>query len=1188
MSDSGKRKQSRDDDDEEDMPSMPLDTGLPHILVKEGVLSKKSPKGLFKVWQDRFFRLFTDGLEYSKKKGDNALGFIPITSITLCEMPDKKKKPDRFDVLIGDRKNGRVFSLVTKPAEEAQKWVDLITKQVKEANMSTSAPNSPPIIVNSEQKLWKVSGDKRGTMSPLSLQAAAQAAVAGSANSHPANSAARSSHSSSAKEQKANDITIEMRLQLRLLRDETPASLTAFGSLYRAVDDARLRDGDCPNTFLVHVVKKNDANYALVCRVMELMNTLKHPLIMSQIYRGESSDAAFAVYAPAVGADASVLTLLEQHRKFPEDVCRFFVASVIVALEYLHKQPASSPSFFRNLSPHRLFVNSDGLLCLSDVLLALPMALKSGSSELPAVEEEREENAQDAKGLSLPALSAEYSAPDDVDSSLTDLWRLGVLMYEMAVGVPPFRSRAPTKEARDAEIKQAIADYTPEKLRFPPSTSPALCEVIRRLLINDPSQRLSLQEVRESEWMKESNINWEALANTTDKNAGLTCTFAPDWVKSNVYDNKFVTRQKTLQLYQARYQCALKVELHGAKNLAPPAKVYYCKLMCQNRMHTFPTTSCTVAPEWASPANKCRLEVHAYDGAPSGEVVLELLCENPSKGEAVCGSVQLSLSDVYNSYPHPLSLSQTLIDANGFPMGEIQVTYIWEQTRLPQPTVFYGVEPLAAASSSNAPFTRQSSFSITSASRPASSSLSLNKASVDRSLVSQSLLEVFGEVPLPEAPKKTRKTRALTVSSPSSAPLSPLSPSSPSSMSRLASSPLSPSASAMAGSENKCECVSEEAEAEATNKDPEPESEVDEKESAEEAANADLERLRLAEEEEAEAEAARKQRAEEEAALEAARKEREEEEARLRLVEEQQQREAAEAAQRAAEEEARVQAELERIREEEEAARKQREEEEAQALAKQEAIRKEAQEKEEKRLAEIAAMEQRRQAEEEERKRQEEEEERLMREEEERLKAEEDEALRKEQEQLAEARRKLLEEKKAIEAARRKAQLELEKRKLEEERKQLEDERLQMEDELREIELTRKREEDERRVAEERRKLAEKRALEESAAALAIERAKLLEEVQALDKARLEREHKERLLREQEAQQRAEKEARDQLERELKSKAALQMRQRVDQAKAAVFAQAENVADCKVCGCKEFKSHTFRRHQCASCFHEHE
>lgn len=70
------------DEDEERLDFGKIDnTGSPHVLIVEGSLKKKSPKGL-KLYQNRYFKLYSDCLQYFKAKADNAPAGTSSSSVS--------------------------------------------------------------------------------------------------------------------------------------------------------------------------------------------------------------------------------------------------------------------------------------------------------------------------------------------------------------------------------------------------------------------------------------------------------------------------------------------------------------------------------------------------------------------------------------------------------------------------------------------------------------------------------------------------------------------------------------------------------------------------------------------------------------------------------------------------------------------------------------------------------------------------------------------------------------------------------------------------------------------------------------------------------------------------------------------------------------------------------------------------
>jgi len=146
---------------------------------------------------------------------------------------------------------------------------------------------------------------------------------------------------------------------------------------------------------------------------------------------------------------------------FNEEVTRFYIGSMVLFLECLH----SKGHVFRNIKPESLLIDSQGYLCMTDLCFLKPVAKTEMTWTMCG--------------------TPDYFAPEVIlnqgHNSAADWWALGVLMYELLVGTPPFYS-----EDRMTVYKQALSG----KISFPSHVSRFSRHLISQFLQTAPSKRI--------------------------------------------------------------------------------------------------------------------------------------------------------------------------------------------------------------------------------------------------------------------------------------------------------------------------------------------------------------------------------------------------------------------------------------------------------------------------------------------------------------------------------------------------------------------------------------------------------------------------------------------------------------------------------------------------------------------------
>jgi len=94
--------------------------------------------------------------------------------------------------------------------------------------------------------------------------------------------------------------------------------------------------------------------------------------------------------------------------------------------------------------------------------------------------------------------SLAYSAPeillgDSYDAPAVDIWSLGVILFMLVCGHPPFQ------EANDSETLTMIMDC---KYTVPPHVSEGCRRLIGRMLQRDPCKRANLDDIASDPWLQ--------------------------------------------------------------------------------------------------------------------------------------------------------------------------------------------------------------------------------------------------------------------------------------------------------------------------------------------------------------------------------------------------------------------------------------------------------------------------------------------------------------------------------------------------------------------------------------------------------------------------------------------------------------------------------------------------------------
>lgn len=231
-----------------------------------------------------------------------------------------------------------------------------------------------------------------------------------------------------------------------------------------------------------------------------------HPFLVKLIATFQDDLHLYLVMEYVGGGE--LFNLLRRTKTLPPFVARFYAAEVILAIGFLHERGI----IYRDLKPENILIAPDGHIRLTDFGFAKVIGNFNGSYRHSGDEEGGDDQSNEKAPPQCTWTlcgTPDYLAPEIVLSkgygAPVDWYALGILIYEMLTGTPPFYSENQMK---------LYENIVHSPLSFPPDFDPIAKDLIMSLLDKNPTFRLGSSPVGVHDIMRHSwfrDVPWETL-----------------------------------------------------------------------------------------------------------------------------------------------------------------------------------------------------------------------------------------------------------------------------------------------------------------------------------------------------------------------------------------------------------------------------------------------------------------------------------------------------------------------------------------------------------------------------------------------------------------------------------------------------------------------------------------------------